>query len=79
MVYAYWGKHWLLERFVVYLQNRNGILQYSEYILVTFVKYDKCTVTKDDFVKMFETSSPPNRIFTSHEMWCYLLKRNLGY
>ena len=79
MVYAYWGKHWLLERFKLYLQKRIAMLQYSEYILDILAKYDKDTVTKDDFVKMFETSSPPNRIFTSQEMWHYFLKRKLGY
>ena len=52
------------------------MIQYREYILDTLVNYDKGTVTKDDFVKMFETSSPPNRIFTSHEMLCYFLKKN---
>ena len=60
MVCAYWGKHWLLERFVVYMQKRNGMLQHSEYILDGLVNYEKGNVTKDDFIKLFETSSPPN-------------------
>ena len=79
MVSAYWGKQWLLERFVEYLKKRNGMLQYSEYILDILAKYDKGIVTKEDFVKMFETSSLPNRIFTSQEMWHYYLKTNLRY
>merc|ERR1712082_289202 len=73
IVSAYWGKQWLLERFVEYLKKRNGMLQYSEYILDIFAKSDKGIVTKEDFVKIFETSSPPNRIFTSQEMWHYYL------
>ena len=78
MVYNYWGKHWLLERFVEYLWKRRAMIRYSDYIFDTLVKYEKGAVTKEDFIKMFETSSPPNRIFTSHEMWCYFIKK-IGY
>ena len=79
MVCTYWSKHWLLERFVEYLQKRGGMLIYSEYIMNTLVRNEKGCISKNDFISLFETSTPPNRIFTSNEMWYYFLKRNLGY
>ena len=69
----------MLERFVEYLRKRCSMIQYCEYILDNLVNCGKDNVTKDDFKYRFETSNPPNKIFTPHEMWCYYLKRNLGY
>ena len=79
MIYNYWGKCWMLERFVEYLRKRVGMIQYCEYIFDNLVNYEKGNVTKDDFTTRFESSNPPNSIFTLQEMWCYLLKKNVGY
>ena len=38
MACAYWGKRWLLERFVKYLQKRNSMFVYSEYIMDTLLR-----------------------------------------
>ena len=53
------------------------MIQYCEYIFDSLVKYEKGNVTKDDFTSRFETSNPPNFIFTPQEMWCYFLKKKL--
>ena len=79
MACTYWGKRWLLERFVEYLQKRNSMFVYSEYIMDTLLRNGNESVSKNDYISMFETSSPPNSVFTSSEMWHYFLKRNLGY
>ena len=75
MIYTYWGKNWMLERFVEYLRKRAGMIQYCEYIFDSLVNYEKGNVTKDDFTSRFESSNPPNFIFTPQEMWCYFLKK----
>ena len=79
MLCKYWSQHWMMERFVEYLQKRASMLIYSEYIMNTLVKKEKDHISLNDFMSLFETLSPPNRIFTANEMWRYFLKRNLGY
>ena len=79
MLCKYLSQHWMMERFVDYLQKRTSMLIYSEYIMNTLVKKEKDHISMNDFMSLFETLSPPNRIFTANEMWNYFLKRNLGY
>ena len=79
MIYNYWGKSWMLERFVEYLRKRGGMIQYSSHIFDGLNSDGKGGATMDDFTSRFKTSTPPNSIFTSQEMWDYLIKKRLGY
>ena len=79
MLCKYRSQHWMMERFVDYLQKRASMLIYSEYIMNTLVKKEEDHISLNDFMSLFETLSPPNRIFTANEMWGYFLKKNLGY
>ena len=79
MIYNYWGKSWMLERFVEYLRKRDGMIQYSSHIFDGLNSDGKGGVAMVDFTSRFKTSSPPNSIFTSQEMWGYLIKKHLGY
>ena len=69
----------MLERFVEYLRKRVGMIQYCWHIFDGLNSDGKGGVAMDDFTSRFETSNPPNSIFTSQEMWCYLIKKHLGY
>ena len=79
MIYSYWRNCWMLERFVEYLRKRVGMIRYCWHIFDSLDNIGKGGVAKDDFTTRFESSNPPNFIFTSQEMWCYLLKKHLGY
>ena len=79
MLCKYWSQHWLLKRFVEYLQKRASMLIYTEYIMNALVKNENGCISMNDFMSLFDASTPPNRIFTANEMWHYFLKRNLGY
>ena len=79
MIYNYWGKSWMLERFVEYLRKRDSMIQYSSHIFDGLNSDGKGGVAMVDFTSRFKTSSPPNSIFTSQEMWGYLIKKHLGY
>jgi len=74
MIYSYWDKKWVLERFIEYLLKKRDMMHYCEYIFTTLANYDEPNVTKNDFIDKFENSKPPNYIFTSTEMWNFYNK-----
>ena len=78
MIYSYWDKKCVLERFIEYLLKKRDIIHYCEHIFSTFANYDKMNVTKNDFIDKFENSKPPNYIFTSTEMWNFFNKKISG-
>ena len=78
MIYSYWNKKWVLERFIEYLLKKRDMIHYCQHIFTTFANYDKTNVTKNDFMDKFENSNPPNYVFTSTEMWNFFNKKFLG-
>ena len=78
MIYSYWDKKWMVERFIEYLLKKRDMMHYCQHIFTTFANNDKMNVTKNDFVDKFENSKPPNYIFTSSEMWDFFNKKFSG-
>ena len=78
MIYSYWNKKWVLERFIEYLVKKKAMIHYCEHIFTTLANYDKPNVAKIDFIDKFENSKPPNYIFTATEMWSFFNKKISG-